>query len=63
MLRVLRDCLCRQIPLDKDLEDVSAILFLEDVVHTGFKLRERYEAVEDTQTNSVSGFVVIRVHG
>ena len=61
-LSALRDCLCRQIPFDEDLEDVFAILLLEDVVHTGFKLRERREAVEDTLSNPVSGFVVMRVH-
>jgi hypothetical protein len=63
MLRVLGDCLCRQITFNEDLEDVPAILLLEDVVHTGFKLRERYEAVEGTLTNPVSGFVVMRIHG
>jgi hypothetical protein len=45
------------------VEDVSAVLLLEDVVHTGFKLRERCETVEDTLTNPVSSFVVMRVHG
>jgi hypothetical protein len=45
------------------VEDVSAVLLLKDVVHTGFKLRERCEAIEDTLTNPVSGFVVMRVHG
>jgi hypothetical protein len=63
MLRVLGECLCRQITFDEDLEDVPTILFLEDVVHTGFKLRERREPVEDTLTNPMSGFVVMRVHG
>jgi hypothetical protein len=60
---MLRDCLCRQIPLDKDFEDVSPILLIKDVVHTGFKLRERCEAIKDTLTNPVSGFVVMRVPG
>ena len=41
VLNVLRDGLCCQIPLDKDLEDISAVLLLEDFVNSGFKLRER----------------------
>ena len=63
VLGMLRDRLCRQIPLDKDFEDVSPIFLLKDVVHTGFKLRERCEAIKDTLTNPVSGFVVMRVPG
>ena len=62
MLSVLSDCLCRQITFDEDLEDVPAILLLEDVVHTGFKFRERGEAIEGLLSNPVSGFVMMCIH-
>ena len=39
------------------------VLLLKDVLHTEFKLREQREPVEDTLSNSVSSFVVMRVHG
>ena len=45
------------------VEDVSVVLLFKDVLHTGFKLREQREPVEDTLSNSVSSFVVMRVHG
>jgi hypothetical protein len=41
----------------------TLILLLKDIVHTGFKLPKRFEAVEYTLTNPVRSFVVMRVHG
>ena len=34
-----------------------------DIAHTGFKLTERCEAIEDTLSDPVIGFVVQRAHG